>query len=221
MSLGRTVTGLYAILDADAVALRELDLLETARALRRAGVTLLQYRDKTSDLESLVQTAREIRAIFAGAQTTLLLNDHAELVRECQFDGVHLGQDDLSPSLARGMLGEGALIGLSTHNLRQALEAEDQNSVDYIALGPIFATATKHNPEPTVGLDTLGIVRQRTRKPLVAIGGITAGQVNDVVAAGADAVAMIGALLTENIERTAAALIAICGPTSLFRSETT
>jgi thiamine-phosphate pyrophosphorylase len=124
----------------------------------------------------------------------LIMNDRADLCLSAGFDGVHVGQDDLSPAAARIVLKEGKWVGVSTHNLQQAMEA-DATSADYVAIGPIFATRSKDHPDPIVGLDGLKEVRAIIRKPLVAIGGITLANCRSVIDAGADSVAVISALL--------------------------
>jgi thiamine-phosphate pyrophosphorylase len=124
------------------------------------------------------------------------MNDRVDLCLAAEFDGVHLGQDDLSPLAARAILGPDKCVGISTHNAKQ-VEESDKWLVDYIAVGPIFTTATKGNPDPVIGLEGLRTARSLTAKPLVAIGGITRGNSRAVIAAGADSIAVIGDLLPE------------------------
>ena len=124
------------------------------------------------------------------------MNDRADLCIAAGFDGVHLGQDDLSPEGARKVIGENLWMGLSTHNPKQ-VEAADQTSADYIAIGPVFATSSKANPDPVIGLDGIREARRLTRKPLVAIGGITRANCLSVMEAGADSVAVISDLIRE------------------------
>jgi thiamine-phosphate pyrophosphorylase len=125
----------------------------------------------------------------------LILNDWARLAVETGFDGVHVGQTDMNPAEARRIMGAERIVGVSTHNAMQ-LRAADGQPVDYVAFGPVFATASKQNPDPMVGLDGLRMARALTKKPLVAIGGITAANAGDVWAAGADSVAVISALFS-------------------------
>ena len=190
---------LYPILDA-ALALRgcstDLDARwERLRALVRemagAGVEILQYRNKIDDGVLVAQDALAMRE--AAPSLKLILNDRLRLVAAAGWDGVHLGQDDASPAEARALLGSSAIIGLSTHTVEQVIAA-DREPVDYIAAGPIFSTTTKLDTSPVIGLE--GIVRARalTRKPLVAIGGITRENAPAVYDAGADAVAVISAI---------------------------
>jgi len=124
------------------------------------------------------------------------MNDRADLVLAADFDGLHVGQDDLSPEGARKVIGDKLWLGVSTHNPEQ-VRAADQSSADYIAVGPVFATASKANPDPLIGLEGVRRARELTRKPLVAIGGITRANCFSVIEAGADAVAAISDLLRE------------------------
>jgi thiamine-phosphate pyrophosphorylase len=124
------------------------------------------------------------------------MNDRADLCLAANFDGLHIGQDDLSPASARSIIGPDRWLGVSTHNTEQLAEA-DKTSADYLAIGPIFATRSKENPDPVVGLEGLRRARELTRKPLVAIGGITRSNAASVISAGADAVAVISDLLLD------------------------
>ncbi len=165
-----------------------------ALALAEAGCTLLQYRAKRLNPRELLAHARELRRLLP--EITLIMNDRADLCLAAGFDGVHLGQEDLSPEGARRVLGANAIIGLSTHNPTQMAEALTK-PVDYLAIGPVFATASKHNPDPAVGV--AGVSQARRLRddsglalPLVAIGGITRANAEAVLKAGADSVAVIG-----------------------------
>jgi len=124
------------------------------------------------------------------------MNDRADLCLAAEFDGLHLGQDDLSPEAARRIIGPTRWLGVSTHNPEQLAEA-DKTSADYLAIGPVFATTTKANPDPVVGLEGVRRARQLTSKPLVAIGGITRANARAVIEAGADAVAVISDLIRD------------------------
>ena len=188
------LSALYPILD-DAFLPREPSaraerLAALARGLEQAGVTILQYRNKQgSDAEILADAA----VLRAHTTMQLILNDRADLVGRAGFGGVHLGQEDMPAQQARALIGGGKLLGLSTHNEAQ-LRAADATTADYLAIGPIFATSTKANPDPVVGLEGLRRARALTRKPLVAIGGITLANAAALREAGADAVAVISAL---------------------------
>lgn len=164
--------------------------------LVRAGVTLLQYRNKSCDAAEILAEARELKRIASAVaqhQIAMVMNDRADLCVAAGLDGVHVGQDDISVRGARAMCAPPRIVGISTHNLEQ-LEEADTTSSDYIALGPIFATASKVNPDPVVGLEGLKAARAKTKKPLVAIGGITLANCIAAIDAGADAVAVISAL---------------------------
>lgn len=184
---------LYAILDAQVLAARAIALVDFAHALRSAGVVLVQYRDKAGSPREILQAAAILREAFAGSGARLLMNDRADLAVLAGFDGVHVGQEDLSPEDARAVVGPHRIVGVSTHNDDQ-LRAADQTSADYIAIGPVFTTGTKHNPDPVVRLEGVRRARALTRKPLVAIGGITRENARSVIDAGADSIAVISAL---------------------------
>ncbi len=167
-------------------------VIEFACKLLQGGATFLQYRNKNGNATEILSHARELRRVL-GVQTRFIMNDRADLCLASGCDGVHLGQEDLSVESARRLLGDTALIGISTHNPRQILEA-DQTSADYIAVGPVFNTKTKMNPEPIVGLELIRTARKATSKPIVAIGGITHANCRSVIEAGANSVAVISEL---------------------------
>ncbi|SDF05467.1 thiamine-phosphate diphosphorylase [Terriglobus roseus] len=189
---------LYAILDAESCARRGLALLETAKVWRDAGVTLMQYRDKVATDASVLENAALLRCVFEGVDATLILNDRVHLFAESGFDGVHVGQGDASVASVREVIGADAVLGISTHNPAQFADA-DLLSVSYVAVGPVFATSTKLDAEPVVGLDGVRLARSLTRKPLVAIGGITQANAASVLEAGADSVAVISGLLDGDV----------------------
>lgn len=183
---------LYAIADRAALDARGMSVGEFAQEMVQAGVRLLQYRDKVGSPNELLRAAREIATEFAGLDCLLLMNDRADLALLAGW-GVHVGHLDMRPADVRKVLGA-AVIGVSTHNEAQVSEA-DAGAADYVAIGPVFATATKADTEPVVGLEGVRRARALTRKPLVAIGGITRENARSVIAAGADSVAVIGGLL--------------------------
>jgi thiamine-phosphate pyrophosphorylase len=185
---------LYPILDPSCFPDLEA-LVLAAEELLAAGLTLLQYRNKTGNARQMLDQARELRRRL-GKSVKLIMNDRADLCLAAKFDGVHVGQDDLSPEGARKVIGEGLWLGVSTHNPQQISEA-DQTSADYLAIGPVFATSSKVNPDPVIGLEGVRRARALTRKPLVAIGGITRANCRPVIEAGADAVAVISDLVHE------------------------
>jgi len=139
--------------------------------------------------------ARALKATL-GTSIKLIMNDRADLALVAGFDGVHVGQQDLSADGARRVIGDTLLLGVSTHNPEQVREA-DQSPADYVAIGPVFATGSKMNPDPVVGLEGVRQARELTRKPLVAIGGITRANCTSVIEAGADSVAVISDLVRE------------------------
>jgi thiamine-phosphate pyrophosphorylase len=183
-----TAAALYAIADAsfgDPVALAE--------KLFAGGVRLLQVRNKKGSSRELLQQVQRILSI-APADAHVLVNDRVDVALLSGAAGVHLGQADLAPAHARQILGPDRFVGLSTHNLEQALEA-DQLPVDYIGVGPVFWTSSKENPDPVLGLERLGEICRAVRKPVVAIGGITIDHARQVRTAGAHSVAVIRDLL--------------------------
>jgi thiamine-phosphate pyrophosphorylase len=185
---------LYPILDTACFANRKI-LCEAAKEFVAAGCTLLQYRNKSGNARQMLDEARELRTrLEAGVK--LIMNDRADLCIAAWFDGLHVGQDDLSAEAARGIVGAERWLGVSTHNPEQLAEG-DQTSADYLAIGPVFGTTSKANPDPVVGLDGVRRARELTRKPLVAIGGITRANARSVIEAGADAVAVISDLLRD------------------------
>jgi thiamine-phosphate pyrophosphorylase len=184
---------LYAIADRAALDARGMSVGEFAREMAQAGVGVLQYRDKVGSPNEVLRAAKEIAAEFAGRECLLIMNDRSDLALLAGW-GVHVGHEDLSPEDARKVLGVGRVIGVSTHTEAQVMEA-DAGAADYLAVGPVFATSSKGNAEPVVGLEGVRRARALTRKPLVAIGGITRGNARSVIEAGADSLAVIGALL--------------------------
>jgi thiamine-phosphate pyrophosphorylase len=185
---------LYAILDADFLANADA-MFAAAEELAAAGCTLLQYRNKSGNAREMLEHARELKKRL-GTKAKLMMNDRADLCLAAEFDGVHVGQNDLSPESVRKIIGPDRWLGVSTHNPEQLTEA-DKTSADYLAIGPLFATPSKENPDPVVGLDGVRKARQLTRKPLVAIGGITRANAQSVIEAGADSVAVISDLLRD------------------------
>lgn len=185
---------LYPILDTSCFQSEEA-LFDAARALADSGCTLLQYRNKTGSSREMLSHARELRRIV-GRKVTLIMNDRADLALAADFDGVHVGQDDLTVEAVRRIVGPNMIVGTSTHNPEQVREADAANP-DYMAIGPVFATVSKANPDPVVGLDGVRLARSLTSKPLVAIGGITTDHARSVIDAGADSLALISALLPD------------------------
>lgn len=185
---------LYAVLDSGCFIGAD-QLFAAAEEWASAGVALLQYRNKIGNARQILEHARELKRRL-GASVQLIMNDRADLCLAAEFDGVHLGQDDLSPQGARKVIGDQLSLGVSTHNPEQ-IRGADQTSADYLAVGPVFATASKLNPDPVIGLEGVRKARAQTAKPLVAIGGITRANCRSVVEAGADSVAVISDLSRE------------------------
>jgi thiamine-phosphate pyrophosphorylase len=187
---------LYAILDAGLLLRSGISIEHFARELRQAGIRFLQYRDKDSSDRVVVERAALLRQIFPSSDSCLILNDRVSLVRSTGFDGIHVGQQDLSPAEARATLGPDVVIGVSTHGEGQLLTAA-QGPADYLAIGPVFATLSKQAPDPVVGIEGVRAARALTAKPLVAIGGINRANCLAVMEAGADSVAVISDLLPD------------------------
>jgi thiamine-phosphate pyrophosphorylase len=179
---------------------RQMSGLSHAGQVQRmaeGGATLIQLRDKSSTAREFYLQASEALAVARKLGVRIIINDRVDIAHALKADGVHLGQDDMPAALARELLGEHSIIGVSTHNLPQLLSALKE-PVDYIALGPIFSTPTKENPDPIVGIEALRAARGEIRdKPLIAIGGITMTNAPEVWRAGADSVAIIRAFLDD------------------------
>jgi thiamine-phosphate pyrophosphorylase len=178
---------LYAIVDPYVTSTPAVALV---RALSEAGVELIQLRDKQASAASICAQMKELLASASGSGARLLVNDRPDIAAITGAGGVHVGQEDLPVEEARAICGPSKWVGVSTHNLDQVRQA-DRTSADYIAVGPIFPTTTKAKTDPVVGVEFLRAASRLTRKPLVAIGGITAGSAEEVYRAGADSVAVI------------------------------
>jgi thiamine-phosphate pyrophosphorylase len=195
MSLPR----LYPILDTSALDRFGVSLLEAAIGMIEAGAHILQLRHKGHFSRELFETAAHLAVLCEQARIGLVINDRVDMAKLLNAH-VHLGQDDLLPVFARQLSGPDTIIGLSTHNKEQLLAANAE-PVDYHALGPIFATASKANPDPVVGLDALAEWRPLSKRPVVGIGGITIENASQVLRAGADSVAVISGLIPESPSR--------------------
>ncbi len=182
---------LYVILDAALITSSEIDC---ALSLAEAGVRLLQYRNKSAPARQYLEWSRKLAEVLFPQGVSFFVNDRPDVAFLAGATGVHVGQDDLDVEQARQVMGRDKLVGVSTHNLEQ-FERAAASSADYIALGPIFSTSSKANPDPVVGLDLLRKVRALTNKPVVAIGGITLERAASVIEAGADSVAVISGIL--------------------------
>lgn len=171
------------------------DAATAASAWLDGGARILQFRHKGQWTRAVFDEAERVAALCRGRDVIFVVNDRADMAKLLEA-GLHVGQDDLPPGDARRLVGGKSMLGYSTHNLRQ-LEAAGSEPVDYLAIGPIYATMSKQNPDPVVGLGGLRTCRELCARPLVAIGGITRQTAPAVFAAGADAVAVIGDLLPE------------------------
>jgi thiamine-phosphate pyrophosphorylase len=200
--MGFSIPRFYAIIDPARAGGHPPALV--ARELVSVGTRLIQIRDKHASSRRLYETAAELKELLQGSGCSLIVNDRADVAQAADADGVHLGQQDLPVEMARRVLAPGKWIGRSTHSVDQVVEV-DRSTADYIAFGPIFLTASKENPDPVVGLEGLREARRVTRKPLVAIGGITLQNALEVLAAGADSVAVLGDLFAGSDLRARAA----------------
>jgi thiamine-phosphate pyrophosphorylase len=211
------MTGLgtiYAI--ADAEALHPTPLPAAVQDMAAAGIRWIQVRAKRLSGRELFRQLDACCRALEGSGADLWVDDRADLAALFPLAGVHVGQTDLPPAAARRVVGPAVRIGLSTHGGEQLLAADADPEVDVIAVGPVFPTTGKERPSPVVGLEFIRWARGRTAKPLVAIGGIDAGNVAEVLAAGADAAAVIGAIcrggdVKANALRLAAAAEPGCG----------
>ncbi|MFQ5988312.1 MAG: thiamine phosphate synthase [Candidatus Methylomirabilales bacterium] len=167
---------------------------EVAEQALQGGASMIQLRDKSRDLRHLYEEAVAIRDLCRRQGSLFIVNDHLDLALAVEADGVHLGQDDLPPHLVRPLLRPGMLLGISTHSVAEAQEAEAAGA-NYIGFGPVFATATKTDTRPVVGLDRIRNVRAAVHVPILAIGGITLERVPEVMGAGVDGIAVISAIV--------------------------
>ncbi|MFY9609274.1 MAG: thiamine phosphate synthase [Blastocatellia bacterium] len=168
---------------------------EQVERLAAGGATLIQLREKVASPREFYNAALEAMKAARRVGVQIIINDRVDIAMAVDADGVHLGQGDVPPDHARRLLGENRIVGFSTHSVKQALEA-DSAPVDYIAIGPVFQTSTKENPEAIVGLEAIAAIKSQASKPLVGIGGITLSRARSVIEAGADSVAVISDLIS-------------------------
>jgi len=198
---------LYAILDVDLTHSRGLKPLHVVDAWLAAGVRLIQLRAKTLGSGPMLELAETLQRRVSATDALFIVNDRADIARMSGAAGVHVGQEDLAPSDARQVVGDDAIVGVSTHSAAQ-LEVAVSEPVDYIAIGPVFGTASKERADPVVGLEGVRrakLIARDQGRPLVAIGGITLERASSVIQAGADVIAVISDLLAENLEERARA----------------
>ena len=201
-----TLPKIYAITD---TRISGISHGEQVARLIAGGFTLIQLRDKEASPRAFYESAKAAVSIARKHGTTIIINDHVDIALAIGADGVHLGQNDLPPEHARSLLGPQAIIGYSTHSLEQACFAL-RYPIDYLAIGPVFRTGTKENPDPIVGIETVKAIRHEVgQMPLVAIGGINFDNLRGVLKAGADSAAIIGGLISDGnaITKTAEKLI--------------
>jgi len=194
---------LYVIIDN--AAARNRDLADIATQAIHGGADVIQLRDKTASTRQLIEEATRLLQITRAANIPLIINDRVDIAVAAGADGVHVGQDDLPVSAVRKVLSPGRIVGKSTHGLEQARGA-DREGADYIAVGPIFPTPTKPD-YPSVGLKLISQVKACVNRPIVAIGGIDETTLPDVLAAGAECVAVVRAVCgADDVEQAARTL---------------
>jgi thiamine-phosphate pyrophosphorylase len=185
----------YPILDTESLDRRAIALETAAAAFLEGGAGILQIRHKHHWSRGFFESARTVARLCREAGAALVVNDRADFALLLDA-GLHVGQDDLPPRDARRLMGPDASIGFSSHNVNQLCAAGGE-PVDYVALGPVFSTASKLNPDPVTGVEEIRLCRSLIEKPLVAIGGITQENALDVLRAGADSLAVIAGLLPD------------------------
>lgn len=185
----RSISGLYLITDRK---ISGIDHEEIAERALKGGLRIIQLREKEMPERELLSVALRLREITRRWGTLFIINDHVDIARASDADGVHLGQDDLPVYVAREILGDKKIIGVSTHSIEEAVQAQSSKA-DYIGFGPIFHTETKNSSTP-LGTDIIRDLKKKIYIPVVAIGGINLDNLPDVINAGADAVAVISAI---------------------------
>lgn len=201
--MDKGIHGLYVIIDP--AACRGRDPVEVARLALAGGASLIQWRDKHRDKGDQLDDARQIARACRQSGRVFIVNDHIDLAQAAGADGVHVGPHDLPVDVARSLAGP-MIVGASSNNAQEALAAE-RAGADYVAIGAIFATDSKSNTRPA-SLARISEVKAAVRAPVVAIGGINASNIREVVAAGADAAAVISAVCAADDPRAAAAALA-------------
>ncbi|MCE1227390.1 MAG: thiamine phosphate synthase [Geobacteraceae bacterium] len=181
-------------------------LVEVVQEAVAGGVTCVQLREKDCSTRQFLQEAELLKKLLRPLGVPLIINDRVDIALAIGADGVHLGQSDMPICHARRLLGPGCLIGISAESLDHALEAEQQGA-DYIGISPVFSTPTKTDTAPALGLDGLRLIRERVQIPLVGIGGINLTNASQVIAAGADGVAVVSAIMAAESPRQAAEAI--------------
>ncbi|WP_027135948.1 thiamine phosphate synthase [Geminicoccus roseus] len=193
--------GLYLVLDAATTPPTSFPAL--AEAAVQGGAMIVQVRDKTASAQALIRTVRAVRARLAGSPVPVIVNDRVDVAVAAGADGAHVGQDDLPPAAARAILGKDRILGLSVTSEAE-IETVDPAVVDHVGLGPLFATATKPDAAPPLGVERFQAIRSRLKLPVVAIGGIGMDSAESAVFAGADGVAVVSAIARSSDPRAAA-----------------
>ena len=192
---------IYPIIDTAYLESAGIGVQPMAEAIAVAdGVRIAQYRHKGSFTRARYEEAKAVAAILHGRQVCFVMNDRADIAMALRADGVHVGQADLPPSVVRELVGDGMLVGYSTHNREQLTDTECRWA-DYLAIGPAFDTASKADPDPSVGVEGIAEARALVAKPLVAIGGITLQNARSAFEAGADSVSMISGVSPANLSK--------------------
>ncbi|WP_281185110.1 thiamine phosphate synthase [Trichlorobacter lovleyi] len=181
-------------------------LVEVVAEAVAGGITCVQLREKSCSTREFLDEALALKALLQPLRVPLIINDRVDIAQAVAADGVHLGQTDMPISHARRLLGQNCLIGISAESVADAIEAEQQGA-DYIGISPVFSTPTKTDTAPALGLDGIRQIRELVRIPLVGIGGISAANAQQVLAAGADGVAVVSAIMAAESPRLAAEAI--------------
>lgn len=197
---------LYLVLDPDLC--RDHSMIETTLAAIRGGASMVQLRDKNARTEDMIRTGRALMAAMAGSNVPLIVNDNIDVALAINAHGLHVGQDDMPADMARQKLGAGKILGLSVENEAAMLRAVDPAIVDYVGVGPVFATATKPGHKPAIGLDGLKHLVGLSSLPSVAIGGLKAEHASAVIAAGAQGMAVVSAICGQPNPKAATRLLA-------------
>ncbi|MBN2067135.1 MAG: thiamine phosphate synthase [Candidatus Diapherotrites archaeon] len=198
------ISGLYFVTDS---RLSKQGILQDVKKVIEAGCRIVQYREKEKSLEEKTAEAKELAVLCRGKGVLFIMNNDVEIAVAVEADGVHLGQEDMPLEKAREVLGESKIIGITVHNVKEALEAE-KHGADYVSVSPIFHTDTKKDAGKPAGIELIEEAKERVKLPIVAIGGINEGNVQEVIKAGADSVAVISAIAcSENPKEAAQRII--------------
>lgn len=196
---------LYLVTDAALAGRRAIE--EIVREAVAGGVTVVQLREKAASSREMLRRARALKEILAPRGVPLIVNDRCDVALAARADGVHVGQGDLPCALVRELAGPGLVIGVSVSTVEEAVQAE-RDGADYLGVSPVFETPTKADTPPAAGLDGLRRIREAVRLPLVAIGGIRAGNAAAAIRAGADGIAVVSAIMAAPDPRAAARALA-------------